>query len=72
MEKFNHILYYESKHPNATIKYHTSDMILITDKYSTYLVIPAAWSRITGHYYLKNHMIDYYKGNPNPNMTILT
>ena len=31
MDKCNQALDYESTHPNTTIRYHASDMILITD-----------------------------------------
>ena len=47
-------------------------MILMTDTYENFLVPPSSCSRITGHYYLTNHMSDYYKGNPTTNETILT
>ena len=37
-----------------------------------YLVLPSDSSRITGHYYLTNRMLDYSKVTPTPNVTILT
>ena len=46
-------------------------MILITDTDDAYLVLPASHSHIAGNYYFKNHLIDYSKGNPNPNGPIL-
>ena len=67
MKKCNQVLYYESSHPNATIRYHASNMILTTDTYYAYFVLPTDHSCITGHYYFTNRVIDSYKGNPTPN-----
>ena len=72
MDKCNQVLDYASTHPNATICYHASGMILITNTYYAYLVIPEAHSFIAGHYYFTNRMLDYSKGNPTPNGPILT
>ena len=38
--KYNQMLDYASTHMNATILYHASDMILMTDTYATYLIPP--------------------------------
>ena len=59
-------------HPNATIRYKASDVILMTDTDDAYLVLPAACSCIAGHYYYTNHMSDYSKGNPTTNGYIST
>ena len=40
MDKCNQVLDYASTHPNLTICYHASDMILMTDTDSDYLVLP--------------------------------
>ena len=42
------------------------------DTCADYLVLPAAFSLISGHYCFTNLMIDYSKGTPNPNGPILT
>ena len=71
MDKCNQVMDYASTHPNATIQYHASDMILpMTHTYAAYLVLPTYRSRIAGHYYFTNHMLDHSKGNPNPNEPI--
>ena len=72
MAKFNQVLDYESTHPNSTIWYHASDLILMTDTYSSKLFLPAAISHISGHYYFTTHMLDYSNGTPTPNSLILT
>ena len=62
---------YASTHPNATIRYHASNMILMIDTDAAYRVLPEACRCITSHYYFTNWMLDYYKGTPNPNVFIL-
>ena len=57
---------------NATIIYHDSDRILMTDIDSDYLVLPAARSHIACHYSFTNRMPDYSKGNSTPKIPILT
>ena len=68
MDKYNQDLDYASTNPNETIHYHAIDVILMTDTYAAYLVILEACSRIVGYYYFTNHMLDYYKGTPTPNV----
>ena len=70
--KYNQLLDYKATHPQATIQYHASYMILITDNDDTSLVLPAACSFIASQYYLNKHMLDYSKGTPTPNGLILT
>ena len=53
MEKCNQVLDYISTHPNATIRYHASNIILMMDTYDAYLIIPVYQSHIEGHYYLQ-------------------
>ena len=67
MEKCNKVLDYASTYPNVNIWYHAIDMILMKDTYAAYLFLPAAHSCIAGHYYFRNHILDYSKGNPTPN-----
>ena len=63
MDKFNQVLDYTSTRPNSNIRYHSSDMILMIDTDSAYLVLLEACSRISGYYYFTNRMLDYSKGN---------
>ena len=44
----------------------------MTDTYATYLALPESHSFIAGYYYFTKCMLNYSKGNPNPNVTILT
>ena len=64
MEKFNQVLDCASTHPSATIRYHASDMTLITDTDTAYLVLLAARSRTAVHNSLTNNVLDYFKGAP--------
>ena len=72
VHKFNQVLDYLSTHPNATIRCHASDIIMMTDTDAAYLVLPEDRSRIAGYYYFTNPMLSYYKGTPTPNGPILT
>ena len=45
---------YCATYPDATIWYHTSDMILNVESDVAYLVAPNATSRVAGYYYLSN------------------
>ena len=72
MDKCKQVLDYASTHPNKTIRYYSSDIILMTDTYDTYLVLPEARSSIAGYYYFTNRMLDCFKGTPTPNGPILT
>ena len=58
--------------PNATIRYHASNMILMMDTYAAYLFLTASPICITDQYYFTNSMIDYSKGTPTLNGPILT
>jgi hypothetical protein len=46
------LLDYLSTHPDATIRYHASDMILAICSDAAYLVLPNARSRAAGHFFL--------------------
>ena len=71
MDKWNQVLDFASTNPIATLRYHASDMILMTDTDSNYPVLPEACSRISGYYYFTNRMLDYSKDTPTPNDPIL-
>ena len=51
-----YIIYYAHIYPNATIRYHASDMCLHTDSDEAYLVQPQAGSRVAGHFYLSENV----------------
>jgi hypothetical protein len=51
-EACNMLLDYLSTHPDATIRYHASDMILAVCSDAAYLVLPNARSRAAGHFFL--------------------
>jgi len=46
------LLDYLATHPNATIRYYASNMILNTHSNAAYLVAPKAWSRAAGYFFL--------------------
>ena len=71
LKKCNQVLDYALTHPNGTIWYHASDMILMTDTYANYFVLHVSHSCIVGHYYSTNRMPDYSKGIPTSNEPIL-
>ena len=54
LAKCNQVLDYASMHPNATIIYHVSNMILMEGTDIAYLVLPAAHSHIACHFLLQN------------------
>jgi len=56
------LLDYLATYPNATIRFHASDMIAVCETDAAYLVLPKAHSRIAGHYYFTNRKYDYSKG----------
>ena len=63
-------LNYAVTHPNATIKYHTSGMILHLDSGASYLLVSRVWSRVGDHHYLSSPSSDHTKppvNNPRPN-----
>jgi hypothetical protein len=51
-EACNMLLDYLATHPNATIRYHASDMVLAVISDAAYLVLPKARSRAAGHFFL--------------------
>ena len=72
MDKLNKVLDYASTHPNATICYHASNMILMTDTESSYIFLLESHICIAGYYHFTNRILYYYKGTPTPNGSILT
>ena len=72
MEKSNQLMDHASMHPDATIRYHASDMILMKYTDVSYLVLLETYSSIAEYYYFTNHILDYSKGTPTPNGPILT
>ena len=54
LQQCTQLLDYVATHPNATIRYHASDMILNVDSDAAYLVLPRARSRLAGHFFLSS------------------
>ena len=64
---------YAHTYPDATIRYHASDMCLHIDSDAAYLVQPCARSRVGGHFYLSNNIPEGTNiPKPTPNGSILT
>ena len=53
-KKCNMLMDYAHTYPNATLRYHASDMILYIEADSSYLVQPEARSRAAAHFYFGN------------------
>ena len=69
-KKVETMLDYVATHPNATIRYHASDMCLHIDSDAAYLVLPKARSRMAGHYFLSDDPST--TKIPTPNGPVLT
>jgi hypothetical protein len=54
LQACNMLLDYLATHPDATIRYNASDMILAVCSDAAYLVLPNARSRAAGHFFLTN------------------
>ena len=52
------LLNYAASHPNATIRYNASDMVLHLHSDASYLSEPGARSRVGGHYFLSKNSTD--------------
>jgi hypothetical protein len=50
----NQVLDYLATHPDATIRYHASDMVLNIHSDASYLSVSNAWSRLTVLFFLVN------------------
>ena len=48
------VLDFCATHPNPSIRFNASDIILHVDTDTAYLVLPGTKSRIAGYYYLTN------------------
>ena len=54
-QKCQRLLDYATTYPDASIRYHASDMVLHVDSDAAYLVMPKARSRIAGYYQLLDY-----------------
>ena len=70
--KVQRLMDYAATHPDATIRFHASDMILYVASDAAYLVLPKARSRAGGHYFLGNKPADDGTPDPTPNGAIHT
>lgn len=52
------LLNYAATHPDATVRYNASDMILAVDSDASYLSAPKARSRVAGYHYLSTNRPD--------------
>jgi hypothetical protein len=59
------LLDYLATHPDATIRYHASDMVLAVCSDAAYLVLPNARSRAAGHFFLTS-LSSATSSPPNP------
>jgi hypothetical protein len=73
LSKTKMLMDYAHTNPEATIRYHASDMCLHIDSDAAYLVQPKARSRAAGHFYLSNQPPPApATPNPTPNGPIHT
>ena len=64
---------YAHTYPDATIRYHASNMQLYMDSDAAYLVLTKAHSRDTGHFYFSNKLKNITQiPTPKPNRPVLT
>jgi hypothetical protein len=66
MEALTQLLNYCASHPDATIRYYASDMMLYVHSDASYLTAPKARSRVAGYHYLSDFPHDPSKA-PKPN-----
>ena len=66
MEDIVWLLNYAANHPDATINYHASDMILHVASNASYLCEEQARSRAGGHFFLANRLVE--DGNKPPTL----
>ena len=59
--KASMIMYYLHAHPNVTLRYHASNMIIIFESDSTYLVLPKSCSRASAWYIISNNPAKHRK-----------
>jgi hypothetical protein len=65
MDKLVHLLDYAATHPNPSVRFHRSDMVLYCHSDASYLSEPQARSRVGGFFYLGN--TNEPAENPSPN-----
>ena len=56
MEKLSQLLNYCAAHPDATIRYSASDMLLAVESDASYLSVAKGRSRAAGYFFLTNHL----------------
>lgn len=61
-----HLLNYAATNPNATVRYHASDMVLHIHADASYLSEPQAKSRVAGFYFLSKRPININKPSLRP------
>ena len=68
MDAAIHLLNYCATHPDATIRFHSSDMILHIHSDASYLSVHGARSRVGGYFFLSQHppSIGYNANTPAP------
>ena len=71
MKKCNRLLDYATTYPEATLRYHKSDMVLHVDTDAAYLVLPGPRSRYAGYFYLSENLKNYHTSTPKMNGAIL-
>ena len=69
-QKAQRLMDYLNTYPNASIRYHASDMILHIDSDAVYLVAPKSRSRVAGFYYLSNHPTPQHQANLNGSILV--
>jgi hypothetical protein len=67
MDLCNQLLDYLATYPKTCTRYHASDMIVVCETDTAYLVLPKARSQIEVHYYFNNRMDNYAQGTPTNN-----
>ena len=71
-QRLTQLLNYAATHPDATIRYRASDMILYAHSDASYLSEPKARSRVGGHFFLSNKPTSDEKPNPTLNGPVHT
>ena len=57
-EECQQLMDYAATHPQMTMRFYSSDMILNVDSDAAYLVLPNTKSRVVGYYYLSSDPIN--------------
>ena len=63
--KLEYLMDYAATHPDTTVRFHASNMILHVDSDAAYLVLPKVRSQISSYYYLADKP-PLPPENPNP------